>query len=186
MDDLRLILRRSRQTALYVTHDQEEAFAIADRIVVLNAGSVEQIGIPQAIYYHPATLFVARFLGMTNFMPGRLLASPDGPLVETEFGSFPLAETDSPGFKPPNAEATGVQPVTVLLRPDALRIDPSLPCQVPATLQELSFRGQIARAVVLANGQELALELPFNDELPPIGAEISIGFDPSRAYHVFF
>lgn len=51
------------QTAIYVTHDQEEAFAIADRIVIMNAGQVEQVGTPQEIYRHPTSPFVARFLG---------------------------------------------------------------------------------------------------------------------------
>ncbi len=183
--DLRSILRCSQQTALYVTHDQEEAFAIADRIVLLNAGAVEQIGEPQSIYYQPASLFVARFLGMTNFLPGRLLAGAQGLLIETPLGRFPLSENQNL-HQASVAMQPGVdQQVTVLLRPDALRMDPSLPCQMLATLQELSFRGSYVRAIVLVHGQQISLELPFSEALPAPGAEITLGFDPARAFHIY-
>lgn len=77
------------------------------------------------------------------------------------------------------------QQVTVLLRPDALRMDPSLPCQMLATLQELSFRGSYVRAIAVAHGQQIALELPFSEALPAPGAEITLGFDPARAFHIY-
>ena len=60
--DLEAILHRLHQTAIYVTHDQEEAFAIADRIILMNAGRIEQMGTPEVIYHSPASVFVARFL----------------------------------------------------------------------------------------------------------------------------
>ncbi len=72
--DLRQILRQSHQTAIYVTHDQEEAFIIADRVVVMNAGRVEQTGPAQEIYRQPAGVFVARFLGLNNLIPGEVEA----------------------------------------------------------------------------------------------------------------
>ena len=62
--------RRTRKTAIYVTHDQSEAFAISDRIVVMNAGRVEQIGTQTEIYLHPRTPFVAEFIGATNGFSG--------------------------------------------------------------------------------------------------------------------
>src|SRR4030067_153632 len=67
--DLERILHQMQQTAIYVTHDQEEAFTIADRIILINSGQIEQIGTPQGIYSAPATIFVARFLEMTNIIP---------------------------------------------------------------------------------------------------------------------
>jgi ABC-type Fe3+/spermidine/putrescine transport system ATPase subunit len=76
MTELRLILKRVGVTALYVTHDQQEAFAVADRIVVMQRGSVEQIGAPQAIHDRPASEFVARFLGFHNLLPATV--SPPG------------------------------------------------------------------------------------------------------------
>jgi ABC-type Fe3+/spermidine/putrescine transport system ATPase subunit len=181
VEDLRQILRRSQQTTVYVTHDQEEAFVMADRVVVMNAGMVEQVGTPQDIYLRPASLFVARFLGMSNFLPGCLLPLESGTLVETPFGHFPLAETLNPASHPISAEI----PVTVLLRPDEIHIDSTLPCQVAATVQEVSFRGRMGRTTLLAQRYTLALELPFSEELPQVGAEIQVGFDPRQALQVF-
>src|SRR5512136_2275132 len=71
MNELRDILTRVGQTAIYVTHDQQEAFALADRVVILNAGRVAQIGTPLQVYGHPADAFVAHFLGLTNLVRGQ-------------------------------------------------------------------------------------------------------------------
>ncbi len=67
--DLRAIIKRVGLTALYVTHDQHEAFAIADRIALMNAGQIEQVGTPSEVYRRPATIFAARFLGLNNVVP---------------------------------------------------------------------------------------------------------------------
>ncbi|MCB0240837.1 MAG: polyamine ABC transporter ATP-binding protein, partial [Anaerolineae bacterium] len=74
MTELRRILNSLGLTALYVTHDQQEAFAIADRVLVMNAGRIEQAGTPVEVYASPATSFVARFLGMHNLLPGTLIS----------------------------------------------------------------------------------------------------------------
>src|SRR5690606_19537561 len=74
VSQLASILRQQNLTSLYVTHDQEEAYAIADRVAILNAGQLAQIGTPEQLYRQPATVFVARFLGMQNVFPARLEA----------------------------------------------------------------------------------------------------------------
>ncbi|MEI7644251.1 MAG: ABC transporter ATP-binding protein [Chloroflexales bacterium] len=74
-DELRAVLRRVGVMAIYVTHDQEEAFALADRVALLNAGRLEQIGPPEAIYRRPASLWAARFLGLRNLLPGAYLGA---------------------------------------------------------------------------------------------------------------
>ncbi len=92
--DLREIIKRVGLTALYVTHDQHEAFAIADRIALMNAGQIEQIGTPEQVYRRPETTFVARFLGLNNVVPadtfglkpsseGAFLLHPDGIRLDT-------------------------------------------------------------------------------------------------------
>ncbi len=106
MIELRDILTRVHMTALYVTHDQLEAFSVADRAIIMNFGQIEQIGTPEAIYRQPANEFVARFLGMTNLAPGRKL-SPD--TVASPWGTLHIAID---GFR-----SNG--PVTVLIRPEA-------------------------------------------------------------------
>jgi putative spermidine/putrescine transport system ATP-binding protein len=73
-EELRMIQRRLAQTTVFVTHDQEEALTLADRIVIMNGGRIEQIGTPAGVYDHPATIFVADFIGAMNRIPARLEA----------------------------------------------------------------------------------------------------------------
>ncbi len=76
--ELRELQRRLDITALYVTHDQEEALAISDRVIVMNHGRIEQIGSPEQVYNRPCSLFVADFVGAANLIAGRMLSLPDG------------------------------------------------------------------------------------------------------------
>src|SRR4029450_1956380 len=72
-DELRTILKRVGVTSIYVTHDQAEAFAIADWLVLMNAGRIAQQGPPEQVYRHPNSIFVARFMGHTNLVAGRVV-----------------------------------------------------------------------------------------------------------------
>ncbi|MBN1146626.1 MAG: ABC transporter ATP-binding protein [Anaerolineales bacterium] len=164
--ELRDILRGSQQTALYVTHDQEEAFVIADRVVVMNEGRVEQSGAPQEIYQRPACAFVARFLGLTNLIAGTI--DPARRLVSTAIGDFPL-----------ESELSGE--VTVLLRPDLVQLNADGPCQLEGAVVETSFRGDICRAVIAVNGLSLAFNLPSSAALPARGERVKVCFDPRVA-----
>ncbi len=81
-DEVEKILRTTGTTAIFVTHDQEEAFTLADRVGVLNAGRLEQLATPEDIYHHPASQFVAEFVGAADFLPG--VVTGDG--IVTEVG----------------------------------------------------------------------------------------------------
>jgi ABC-type Fe3+/spermidine/putrescine transport system ATPase subunit len=164
--ELRDILRDSQQTALYVTHDQEEAFMIADRVVVMNAGQVEQSGTPQEIYQRPACVFVARFLGLTNLIPGEI--DHRRGLVCTAIGDYPL-ESDLCGK------------VTVLLRPDSVQLNADGPCQIEGTIAQTSFRGESCRAVIAVNDLRLTFNLPSSVRLPARGERVKVCFDPTEA-----
>jgi len=170
--DLRQILRQSLQTAIYVTHDQEEAFILADRVVVMKAGRVEQIGSPQDIYHHPNSVFVAQFLGLNNLIPGRVEDGSTGRVVHTVIGTFPAPEA-----------VTG--PVNLLLRPDGVRPDVELACQLSGVLSETSFRGGAVRARLAVNGLVLDLDFPAYAALPPIGETFTVSFDPAQAIQFF-
>jgi ABC-type Fe3+/spermidine/putrescine transport system ATPase subunit len=171
--ELRHILRDSRQTAIYVTHDQEEAFVIADRVVVMNAGRVEQIGAPQEIYRKPGSVFVARFLGLNNLIPGEVtLSSTTGSLARTAIGDFP-APDDTQGK------------VTLLLRPDAARLDAGAPIQLQGVLKEVSFRGGIIQATLAVNGVALQFQFAATVSLPEPGSLLSLGFEPAEAIQIF-
>ncbi len=103
------ILRQQGSTAIMVTHDHEEAFAVADKIAVLHDGRMEQCDVPDIIYHLPATPFVAQFVGPADFVPGEI----HGEKVETEIGPFPN-NTRLP-------DGTGVQ---IMIRPDDVDIRP--------------------------------------------------------------
>jgi iron(III) transport system ATP-binding protein len=113
--ELRDLFERLKLTALYVTHDQEEALVLSHRIAVMHGGKVVQLGAPMEIYKEPANLFVASFVGTTNVIQGRALASDsnDGGRVETSLGELRclLPASIKPG-----------QPVSVMVRPEAVMI----------------------------------------------------------------
>ncbi len=87
--ELRAVIKRVGLTAIYVTHDQREAFAVADRLAVMNAGRIEQVDVPEAVYQRPQTAFVARFLGLNNIVP--VTAFENG-CAKTPVGEFDVAE----------------------------------------------------------------------------------------------
>jgi len=107
--EVRAIVRRSGITTVLVTHDQSEAFALADRIAVMQHGRIHQLADPETLYRQPASRFVAGFVGRAQFIPGCVLHKE----ADTELGSFPMQLQ-----LPPSA------PVDVLLRPDDLHIRP--------------------------------------------------------------
>lgn len=170
--DLNRILRQTNQTAIYVTHDQEEAFALADRVVVMNAGRVEQIDTPERIYRKPASAFVARFLGLGNLMPGEIRATDRAALLITPVGSFPAGDR-SPGQ------------VTILLRPDSVSLNGEGVCQIEGTLVHCSFRGSTCRAAISVAGKELEFDFLASEAMPAVGERVRLGFDPDQALQVF-
>jgi ABC-type Fe3+/spermidine/putrescine transport system ATPase subunit len=97
--ELRELQRRLDITSVYVTHDQEEALAISDRVIVMNNGGIEQIGTPETIYNRPKSRFVADFVGSANLIGGRLKSAPGGPglvLFETKAGMLLQARASHP------------------------------------------------------------------------------------------
>jgi ABC-type Fe3+/spermidine/putrescine transport system ATPase subunit len=172
LGELASILRGLQQRVLYVTHDQEEAFALADRIVLLEAGQVAQIGAPQELYQSPASPFVARFLGLSNLLPGQVTAGEGGSVVKTPVGVFPVAIT------PPGE-------VIVLLRPDTFRLDSAGPSHLDGILRGCSFRGAIFQATIEVAGQALKITFPARTPLPAVGQPLQISFDPEHTLQIF-
>lgn len=164
-------------TSIYVTHDQQEAFAIADRVVIMNAGAIEQTGTPLAVYRQPASPFVAQFLGMHNLLPGQIAASAPQWLIAT-----PLGLVRCTGGV---AGAAVGDSVLVLVRPDAATLA-SAPARedenlVHGRLLEASFRGsQVKVTLDYADGKRLVFDLPgaAAAELPQTGQALRIALDP--------
>jgi len=168
--DLRRILDQLEQTVIYVTHDQEEAFAIADRVVILNDGNVQQIGTPREVYQNPVSAFVAHFLGLHNLFPANPAEQPG--YIDSELGQLPLPG----GLK---------APATILLRPDAVIPGPG-PVTLEGTLTSCSFRGSICRSTIRVGGRELLFDFPVHANLPQPGNSIQLGFTPAEALQVFY
>jgi ABC-type Fe3+/spermidine/putrescine transport system ATPase subunit len=167
MDDLREILTRVGQTAIYVTHDQQEAFALADRVVIMNAGHVAQIGTPHEVYLAPADAFVARFLGLSNLLSGHS-DSPTAQAVQTPLGTLALGG--------PTCRAGEV---SVLIRPEALSLAEGTN-QFSGVFMERSFRGRQTRVVVRVNQVTLEFEVDSALTLPPAGTTASFSLLPDR------
>jgi len=167
------ILRRASQTTVYVTHDQEEAFALADRVVVMNAGRVEQAGSPQELYRRPTSPFVARFLGLTNLIEGVIRKQDGAWHIETTIGRLPLKE-------PPSGRASQGQ-VTVLLRPETARLDGQQAFQIEGVVMKRTFRGGTCRLEVEVNGVTLDFDFPSRLDLPKEGERVRLGFEPGEA-----
>ncbi len=171
LEELRSILGVIHQTAVYVTHDQEEAFALADRVILLNAGEVVQIGTPQEIYSEPTSPFAARFLGLTNLISGEAQKDAGETIIRTVIGELPGREG-----------LTG--PVTVLIRPDAVKRAGSDTVFLNGKLVSCSFRGDQYQAVIVINQHPLRFTFPAHHPLPQIGNDIRLALDP-RAIQVF-
>jgi putative spermidine/putrescine transport system ATP-binding protein len=168
--ELRTLHRKVGVTFLYVTHDQEEALTMSDRIVVMRDGKIEQIGKPEAVYDRPATEFVARFVGAANLLEGTIL-SFDGALATVALNQGPVISVSSDS--PPERGSKCL----VLVRPERVDIRPIEDPDPPGTvsingrLQSAVFAGmtwryQVSTAVgpVLAHMPRSA-EVGFNDTL---------------------
>jgi ABC-type Fe3+/spermidine/putrescine transport system ATPase subunit len=172
LDDLRTILKRVGVTSIYVTHDQAEAFAIADWLVLMNAGRIEQQGRPEQVYRHPGTAFAARFLGLANLVTGQVReVEPTGAaLIDTPLGSIRAADRQA---EPRIGEAA-----TVVLRPESAELTSTVAADGTNVLRgvviQRSFRGSRTRLTLgHTSGQELEFELD-GAYLPGVGDAIAL------------
>jgi ABC-type Fe3+/spermidine/putrescine transport system ATPase subunit len=174
--DIRQLQQSLGITAIYVTHDQEEALSISDRIAVMRSGRFEQIGTPDEIYRRPATPFVAQFMGTTNLFTGKVDAQ--GTLIKVGDSVFTV----------PRLPAADGSTVSFSLRPEALRplgegeAAPPDWALLDAQLTRLEFLGALTRVEArLSNGAPLRaawLDRPL--ERPKVGDMLSFAYDPRR------
>ncbi|WP_236571601.1 ABC transporter ATP-binding protein [Rhodovarius lipocyclicus] len=148
--ELRQLQRRLGITAVLVTHDQEEAMTLADRIVIMRGGRLEQVGTPEEIYSQPANRFVAGFIGAANFLRGTVAGQqPDGTMLKLAGGGQLLV---------PRQE--GGAPVLVAVRPEAIDLSPpdapAPPNGTPAVVEQVVYRGQMTHVYMrLDDGEPL-------------------------------
>jgi ABC-type Fe3+/spermidine/putrescine transport system ATPase subunit len=160
-EEIRRVQRTLGITAVYVTHDQEEAMSIADRIVVINAGRIEQVGTPQQVYEHPATQFVASFIGRVNLLPGQIV---DGAL-HLLGRTYPSAADDWP-----------TDDFTVCaVRPERVRLTHAEDAPLVGTVQEVTFLGPIVRYQVALDGDvAVGVEAPSPETIHAPGERVGV------------
>jgi spermidine/putrescine transport system ATP-binding protein len=148
--ELKRIQREVGITFIYVTHDQEEALTMSDRIAVMNAGNVDQIGSPTEIYDRPATVFVASFIGQANLWAGRQTGRTNRDLVEVEVLGTTLKARPGETTIEPGGHAT------LMVRPERVRVSTDAPAatsdvaSVRATVTDLTFQGPVVRLSLAA------------------------------------
>jgi spermidine/putrescine transport system ATP-binding protein len=148
---LKSIQTEIKTTFLFVTHDQEEAIAMADRICVMNDGMIQQIGAPRDVYYRPKSEFVARFFGDNNLLPGRLGPSRQS-LRDVETAIGPIA--CSIDGQPELASLPDGSRVLAACRPEAIAFDGTDGTRVPATITEVSFGGASTVAACMVHADK--------------------------------
>ena len=170
--EIRAIQRQFGITTVYVTHDQEEALSLSDRVVVMSEGRIEQIGPPPEIYNFPATPFVASFVGTLNLLQGTL--------VEGATARLAIDGQEIRGARPTSGADDG-QRVTVALRPEAVELgETGGTNRLTATVEDVSFLGSIVRTRVRVGKETLSFD-QFNDPsltASGIGDRVTVSFSP--------
>ena len=167
--EIRRIQQEIRLSAIYVTHDQEEALALSDRIGVMNEGRIEQIGTPKAIYRHPETTFVAAFIGHTNRLEGVVIGYIDE-CMQVKVGEVVVVAVASDA-------ALGTR-VTLFIKEEDLHIDGSGEKTLIARVKRIEYRGD-ATVIALASplGPLRARIAGTKEDLPEIGGRVTVGFE---------
>jgi iron(III) transport system ATP-binding protein len=174
---MRVEIRQLQQslglTTIYVTHDQEEALAISDRIAILRAGKIEQIGSPEEIYQRPRTAFVAEFLGGTNMLPG-IAGKFDGQMTEVASCGTIISVQGRAG--------DAGQKLFLSIRPEALRLAENSDGPVlHAKLVLREFLGQIQRLhAALPDGTQIRVSTLSSGHVAVVGSAVALAYDPSQ------
>jgi len=162
-EELRRLIERINVTTLFVTHDQEEALMLSDRIVVMNQGRIEQIGTPEDIYEYPASRFVAKFIGSCSILDGKV-----------ENRSFCTAS----GLKLPVAMEPGE--TTLVIRPEYIRLakTPVHGTTLSARVEGLNYFGAMTRLLLKVGNDELLMESHFSPGTRPVlGSLVTVEID---------
>jgi putative spermidine/putrescine transport system ATP-binding protein len=172
--EIRAIQRQLGITTVYVTHDQEEALSLSDRVVVMSEGRIEQIGAPADIYNFPATPFVASFVGTLNLLAVKV--------VDASTGRISIEGQEVRAAKPVDAASSGGT-VTVAIRPESIEFgEGGGSNRLTGTVEDVSFLGSIVRSRVRLGGSETTVSLDtFNDPNvtpPAIESSVTISFPP--------
>lgn len=175
LEEMKRIHAETKATFVYVTHDQDEAMILSDRIVLMDRGRIVQIDRPEAMYANPRTLFAAKFLGETNLFEGVVVeAGDDGAVVRTEGGT---------SFAVPSAMVARDQRVVVSIRPESFSFDPGTGDgrhSASGTVEDIVFTGSRSfYSVVLQNRHRIRVQVQRSAKhrMPPRGASVQVFWD---------
>jgi putative spermidine/putrescine transport system ATP-binding protein len=168
-EEIRSVQRSLGITTIYVTHDQEEALSMSDRIVVMNEGRIEQIGTPFEIYNFPRTRFVASFVGTLNILRGRVVDPASGRIAVD--GQEVLTARGI-------ADAAAGDIRSVALRPEAVSVQSDGANALHGTIEEVSFLGAVVRIRLRLKESSVFFDTFNNPSLPPParGQAVTVGF----------
>ena len=170
--ELKRIHREVGVTFIYVTHDQEEAMTMSDRIVVMNGGRVEQDGSPEDVFDRPATPFVAGFIGDTNLLDGTVTAVGEG-TATVDLGPLGQLAGSAVGSAAPG------DPVTVSIRPTDVRAEPAPAGQDGPIVRDAVLVGGHVAVTVAVGAATVRAHVPRNAAVPP-GTAVQMRVDPGR------
>jgi spermidine/putrescine transport system ATP-binding protein len=180
--ELKRIQREVGITFIYVTHDQEEALTMSDRIAVMNAGNVDQIGSPTEIYDRPSTVFVASFIGQANLWAGRQTGRANRDFVEIDVLGTTLKARPGDTTIEPGGQAT------LMVRPERVRVSMDAPtgdvATVRATVTDLCFQGPVVRLSMAASDDSPILaHIGAEQDLPMLrpGDNVHVGWAPDAS-----
>ena len=174
--EVRQIQQRLGVTALYVTHDQSEAMAISDRIIVMNGGRIEQIGTPLEVYQRPASPFVADFVGSSNFLELRDTAVRDGFVVGVTAGGQPIRVAG--GSHDGGRLLVAVRPQFCTAWPAGAPV-PEGQNRLLGRITRTTYFGERSEAIVDAGGESLLVYLPLGSPLAT-GQDVQVTFAPEH------
>lgn len=170
-EEIRRIHQQTRLTTLYVTHDQKESLSLADRIAVMRAGRIEQIGRPRDIYRTPASRFVAEFLGETNWLEAQVVDARDGVLH--------LRTAETTWQAPDHARFRAGQTVCLGFRPEAVQIGPAATNTLRTTVRHVTYLGEIEQyELECAQGARLKATEQNPLEIRPVGSPLVVHVRP--------
>jgi putative spermidine/putrescine transport system ATP-binding protein len=165
--EIKRLHRDTGVTIIYVTHDQEEALALSDRICLMNQARIEQVGTPEEIYERPTTVFAADFIGVSTIFHGLR----DQGTLRTADGDFALPDT-----APPCAGSN--QQAALIIRPEHIRVNDATDCAVSGHIIEVVYAGADTRLIVkLDSGTELTVRIPAPAGGFEIGAPVRAGWN---------
>jgi putative spermidine/putrescine transport system ATP-binding protein len=179
-EDMRVELKRIQQsigvTTVFVTHDQTEALAMSDQIIVMSEGRVEQIGAPEEVYNTPATEFVAQFLGASNLLSAKCTAVEGGE-VQLDLPSFPRIAI--PVKRAPGVAGPG--PVRLVIRAEKLHLQPAGSAaegmlSVDAIVENVDYQGQSARYFLRVGDHQMQAINMIEDHPFAAGAKVALRF----------